>query len=94
MSTVEVWSTFVLVRWAEPQEQYVFPRDGAAFGHWTLTDDVGTVYRSHGGGGGSHGTLIVDCTKSFTPTPPREAEVLILTTPADGRVEIPLGGRG
>jgi hypothetical protein len=82
--SLEVWSEWLDLRLATVGPAgSPMPRPLASHGDWTLTDDLGTAYRTTGASLSGEQRIHV-CQVSFSPSPPAEAKTLTLTLPGSG----------
>ena len=88
--SLEIWQEWLTIAWLEapPLDE---ERSRPTPPHWSLEDDVGTLYRPRAGSGGG-GSTYLRGTVSFGPAPPPTATVLRITPPRvlDGRLSVPL----
>lgn len=80
---VDIYKDAVAVRWTREwpdttvaiEEDWVIGPMGLRL---DISDDVGTAYDTHGGGGGTLGTSTVHASRLFSPAPPAHARELRL----------------
>jgi len=77
--SLEIWKEWLTIAWLEapPLDE---ERSRPTPPHWSVEDDVGTLYRPGAGGGGG-GSTYLRGTGSFRPAPPEAATVLRITPP-------------